>query len=778
MSQCRLGLLVLSLLVAMPSGAGVEWTCAHWTSDSAIALGEHLTIREVRWLDPGLTYQGWVGPLPVDKLGNAQFAPSPPPNPLVPVAIIDSEHPGLLRFVTRVGLPNTTFECALCGRFGSDVPTAAKRIGGSGYLRPFGGHALRGVDKLKVPLSCVRSPKSRTLVATGAVPDDLPAAPEPKHDPGPKGGKPSHGKPVVVIEPARETGLRDLFPSPGESPTPEPDEADEPKLSIAEVVGTDGRAETPPTEPKESLRDAFKPTVAAEVPGPEDAEKKSLAEELKGLGEAKARDEAEAASPIRDARVCSADLRGLEAPGSIPVEDLILAGVRGDQESARAYWFEPGLGGADPQGFQIDLRRSRGALVPVEIPEGVPVAALRSEDPDGPPKTLLPVRFRGVESAPRYPVEAAAPPPERVSRLLVVGDARTLLVAGFDDVQKSLKPKGAADAWRITWHDVLPDGSLADPLDLEGFPDLLSAASSAADKATEKVLLTDLTRFRDFLVALETAILVRERVDFVVWVKEGYPLPLQTPELFRSLIDTVHERANLPRRTPGGPPYRWLAVISGEIPGSSGAFLSEPISRTDPVPGEVFIEKRAGADRRLLERPESLALQLQLAADRAGAPDNPFDAVPAETMVIDAEDAFASLGLVLSRVGVRDLTASMEKVREQLAAIGEGASPDELAAAYAHRFDPTVLLRPQSDAAGAPVGLAYDSEAGKGYQLRLARAAKDDAETLHLHLDKAATVLRSLAEKADWGGCTHVYVADVALGFDWRRPPPSGDREP
>ncbi len=263
-------------------------------------------------------------------------------------------------------------------------------------------------------------------------------------------------------------------------------------------------------------------------------------------------------------------------------------------------------------------------------------------------KKVFPVRFEYLMRASRRPNKKKTELPIKEMNILVVGDAPSVAISGIDKMEKYLiKRSDGSYKWKISWHDVSPNGELLPSVNFDSFLKLVKAVKRLESK--KRALLSDEENFSLFLNDFEKVI-VNSTVTFdhVIWIKDSYQVPLSTPKNMSNFIKGVHAKGNI-KRLKNTNPYKWLYIISGNMPGASKFLLEEPLSRARPSnPGEIIEETVSlSGSRQLLSKPKELALILDIVANRdLNRPK--LDVIDKETISINAKDVFSELGILIS----------------------------------------------------------------------------------------------------------------------------------
>lgn len=445
-----------------------------------------------------------------------------------------------------------------------------------------------------------------------------------------------------------------------------------------------------------------------------------------------------------DVIICNNDLKKLYYHFPNIHSPVTVMGLLKKTET-QAYWFEPSIGVLEKHKFNFELSSIANKFVVVEIPYK-----------KGKKSGNFPVRFSGIADVQRVSIDkktAKAISPYDMN-ILVVGDASSVAISGLEQMEKILTKKSQHKfTWTIDWRNVSANGKWQTSQKIDSFAKLIKKTKSFGKK--DKILLTAANDFRNFTGDFEKTVLnTKEKFDFIIWVKHGYQLPLETPKLVGKLIDKVHDKGNIPRFTNGNP-HKWLYIISGSMPGKSKALLEEPITRAWPSPGYVNEEKKGRSPRRLLNRPESLAGSLNMIGMRHIKPLPKFDFDP-DSLAVVANQAFDSLGLLLSSESIKDLLSSVKKVN----------SMTKFTKYFSGVYDPTILLNIQSNHIGEPKRLVVNDKQFAAKNIH--RRQENHKKKINTFLTKATKALKTVNRKlgAD-SRCTHIYVKDTKIGLNW-----------
>jgi hypothetical protein len=453
--------------------------------------------------------------------------------------------------------------------------------------------------------------------------------------------------------------------------------------------------------------------------------------------------------------ICNNELKKL--PHSLPnVRSPVTVSGLLKKIKTQAYWFDPSIDSSpQKQQFDFELFSMTYKFVVVEIPYGKDKI---TQIPDKKSKSakIFPVRFSGIADVQKVPAKMPTLISKDNMNILVVGDASSIAISGLEQMEKILIEKSNRKfSWTIDWRNVSANGKWQTSKKLGSFIQLIKKTKSVGKK---KVLLTADSHFINFINDFENTILNAEKqFDFVIWVKDSYEVPLKTPDLMWQLIKKIHDNGKIPR-FPNGKPHTWLYIISGNMPGESMALLNAAITRATPRPGYVKEEKTVRTPRRLLNRPESLALSLKMVGMRHVKPlPAEFDVDP-DTLAVDANQVFDSLGLLLSAKGIDDLLSSVRNLKNMT--VSEATK-------FFGIYEPTTLLSIQSDSAGEPKQLVVKDKQFAARSIR--RRQKSHKNRIDKFLNQATKVLKTVKSKlgTDSRRCTHIYLKDTEMDLNW-----------
>jgi hypothetical protein len=723
-----------ALLLLAPSQATAQkatpYTCSFWHAAEFIPEGQEVRINAIAGFSAPTPLPG-IGPK--HSTGAFRFG-----NGVELVALVDPPLLGAQTFIIPAGRKVIFRRDPVAGDFGPPVVEFADSF--SGALPRI---ALQP-QSLNPPLRCIRQAGMPHLVE---IPDEAAgrglAKTEPPRTPGPpptsireKLGRlvstPAAVPPVIEVTGSLQAAIDAALTE------REPDAKKEP-VSNSESVGKPDAAE----EPEGSL-------PAAPI---EDDEHKASTE-----NHAAAR------------AACTSSMEALALGEGFAESSVTVAGLRNDATLLNAYVFDPVAGDPLPHSLRLDLSDSKGQLLPLAMRAGGRAPPLRDATDvivigdEGEPVRITPVRFAHIESVPvllQDGTRIETGPP--VIRILVVGDAPSVAITGLADVEQELSKTSSGYRWRFTWHETRTDGTLADGVEFSTLTELEAHAATRTD--ADKALLSRSDKFERFTHQLTRRMTTSEdRIDYVLWIQEGYPLPNNAPLKVETMLKDVAEHGNVPR-FPNGKPEKWLTVINGRILGTTKPYLDNPLKYADPTPQSLLEEDAATAPRRLLSRIEPVVNSLRLIGERSKTSEatNPSPLAD-ETIVIDARQGFQSVGLLLDAEGADKLFASARAVQNALQQNewnAQGAF-ERLDAAY----DLGVLISIYSSSQGVPEGLTFDPAELRLLEKRLGSATAVD---FIKSISEINETLPAVSQQMRENGCEYLYLTSEELGLNWQR---------
>lgn len=455
---------------------------------------------------------------------------------------------------------------------------------------------------------------------------------------------------------------------------------------------------------------------------------------------------------------CDRRLSAVTMHGGAP-DDIAFVG-RIATTQAGEYWYSPSVDIFREETL-LDLSSRLGQHVALETASTEPLEI------DGAARTVMPVRFPGIDDLPQVGAQPSTPPEPDTVRLMILGDPATLTEAGLEDFGRFLQQELPGYATDVTWHSIAKDGTLDDGVRYGGLGELADRAAdlSTTDPKARLDTEAELKRFYDGLVRrLENAPVI---YDAVLWITPGTQFPVETPGLTRDMIRNVHRGGRIRRTNDDAPAGDWLYVYSSQIAGFSGAFIKEVIERTTPRPG-IFVERSAGSGGAIIENPELVAKRLRRIIDTG----TPVVAAEAEdgTRHVDRDEAMDDIAILMSR-GVLD---GMIQATDELQAIlnDRSAGWDSLIRArYKNTYDPTALLDFRSDRKGRPVHYLTDGRTPERIGARLLKAGSGADATVDIRRGAARLVHlnRNLVSLRDQLGldplCTYgvLYLEDADI---------------
>jgi hypothetical protein len=759
-----IGFLMLATVDVVAADLSRLRDCELWQGGGILEDGQDLTIRAVAAVRSTDSFRGSDTQrgehLVVFPLQVRERSPG-----IAYVALLDIGTSGPYRFLTRVSRPARLL---LPSPFGPAGPPSQKEID-SGFLHDYGSM----VPQVFEPLGCRQVSAGQPLIAVAAKSVDAAERISERTSPTPEALSGESVPPTAPSSP--ENAASSLAKTTGKPSPPEDSDADvdagltslrERYGSMPEAGGSLKKLALARTEGVGGGNPAAGSLLGL-VPG---------AAELAGQGEGTA--EADAArlnlsgpempvgASVGEApHVASAGKACTERLAEVTLEDgavlgpLMIGGIRNAMPTATAYWFDASIDEVLQLPTRVDLGASRGRLVPLQL-----AGAEQHEVAGEAGSALVPVRFASLDTAPRLPAtEPKLTDGRDAIKVLVVGDAASVAVAGLADVESALRAKRPGFSWTIEWRAVAEDGSLAVPEPLPSFAALEVRAHQVAEAVPTSVYLDRDETFTRFIQEMQSAIVgAPEPVDFVLWVKEGYAVPLSAPMQLQALIAAVHSDGPIPR-FPNGQPRKWLHVISGSMPGASRSLIAEPIARSEPVPGYVEEEGKIASPRRLLQRLDPVVLSLEGAGRWKVAPeaDGAADEI-GEFLHVSASDAFEAIVLIVAIPELESIRKAVADLYGRLTGIKAGA-PLEQAFSTPNadlHYDASFLLRPQSDAVGNVRGAEADDTGARALH-RVSEIGVDNAETLLARFLANYATIDLPRDGSD--GCSHIVFALGAI---------------
>jgi len=752
-------------------------SCTFWHAADIIDVGDAIEIKVIGVLTdhraiPGMAPDGSFGRLDFHRL------PLPGSRPEAAyVAFIEPQILGPGTFVGAAGRSALFIQEEL-GQFGMKTPQYSNVSSGAIPSVPLTSFVLNP------PLRCTRQADLAYLVDVGAggpkvkgldarAPTRVPVATN------------VATLPVALIPPI-PVGPTEIDPrKPREGLGPEVDPpalssgsdtgAVESKPSIRETLGTlpsySGSSKSP--NQIRTLRSAFEPALAEEETTA--AVKLAGTRKHADVREADAEHIASTSTLSKADNVPEASAKEHEiAPricAALTDSPVSVVGMRNQAELVNTYVFDPVAGDPLLHPWRLDLSDSKGLMLALALlargramPAQDETGAVLLSD-TGAHIQVLPARFSGIESVPIVmPDGTRAETGPYVMRLMVVGDAPSVAIAGLSEAEQELREVRTGYTWRVTWHETLADGTLADGVDYPTLAKLESAAQLRAD--ADKAILSLPDKFERFTHQLAARITASESlIDYVLWIQEGYPLPNNAPLLVENLLRDVAERGSVPR-FPNGNPEKWLTVINGQILGNTKAYLDNPLKYANPTPQSLLEEEITREPRRLLTRVAPLVNSLRLVGERSTS-DKAANSLPLadESMVIDANQAFESVGLMLTAEGIEKLSASARAAYRALESNAWKADRafEGLEAAY----DLGSLISIKSSPDGVPEGLVFDPATSQFLEKRVDDSAMGPSliASFAVMQNSLPAILKGMTEH----NCDYVYLTSRELELDWQR---------
>lgn len=725
--------------------------CGHWSAGKILEKDQEILIRAIGIVRtvhplPGSDRQRAEGSIvfPLDR--------STGPRGVARIALLDIGPRGPWRFVTRA---SRTASLLTPSSFGPAGPPQRRNID-SGFL----------FDRRRVELGVIqpircRKTDAKTLVAADSPPPSMPDK--------------TAGETLTFDEIERRGAARiesevDAKTTPDPKPAPPAGEAPSAagERSSAERLG--------------SLSERYRGTSISGITDPNAPSLRKLAAaqtaairgDLPTSGGSAAAIAETDVTTAESYRVCMPSGEILDFSATDDPSPIRLAGIRNNATIVPGYWYDSSIGIADRQPYNVDLSATRGRLLILEIPAAKPLALASSttgDDPSGTgPNHIHPVRFPDLQWAPRVSPDVNGAQPESNSlNLIVVGDAPTVADAGLHAVEDALRAKDPNYSWRVHWYEIGHDGSLATPVafaDISGLIDHARALSNAGSTQARPTRDADFARLID---GIQHAIIdAHDRVDHVLWIKQGYSIPLSAPVHLKTMIDAIHTRGPIPR-FPDGSPRKWLRIISAYTPGASTALLRETMARTEHYAGAVDEQPALapGKSEPLLTKDAaaSIALSIDTIAQAFTATLS-ADAFSGDGLHIAAKDAFADIGIVVVRTALADLATSIAATLAIIDSVDGSTAPASALAANPAPYDATRLWRPRSAADGRIQGLSLGGSTPDTRAARLTNSTESQRRLLQQRLTNIADHLRAFTvkpEKPELEECDLVWITTTSL---------------
>jgi hypothetical protein len=344
---------------------------------------------------------------------------------------------------------------------------------------------------------------------------------------------------------------------------------------------------------------------------------------------------------------------------------LQTAGLRNSQTDVKAFDFLAAPGEAIPLDATADVRNTIGKVVPFETIAARPraIGSLPQEKRDVVLWVAAPsagdLRDKKVDSASKT---------KRTLNIVMIGGAAEVAMSGLSGVQTEFDRITFGNTkLDIEWFSVTSAGDLEGAGRYRAFPQLVEAATEKAGSNTPDVL--DDNQVATLLDNIQQRLLSRTTpADRVIWVKGAYSLGSGMPLRFEKMINAIGNSNAVPHRADGAA-GNWLVVITARMRGFSIGYLKEPVYRLSI--GDVIEEADPSARgvRRFLSVAEAnaLATRLSAAPPLPGSPSasaNSDRVSAVEKLVFDAGELFKATGYLMSAVGAKSLSATLESVIE------------------------------------------------------------------------------------------------------------------
>lgn len=268
---------------------------------------------------------------------------------------------------------------------------------------------------------------------------------------------------------------------------------------------------------------------------------------------------------------------------------------------ADSFWHDPDISNDFIQNdFKVDLSEIKSKYTPI-IMSYLEIFSGKSTD-------IIPVILENEKNIKIANIDGIDNNKNPVFKILLVGDSPSISISGLHKSDDLIKGNISID-----WYEIDQRGNLVNPETHNNFDSIIK---SSRLKDTKKVLLQSENDFKNMIDNLLNLMKEANDYKYVIWVKEGYQLPLITPEYFYQFIQEVH-RSNVIFNPALDRPYDWLYILSGYMPGGSRTLLEEALNRSTPInPGDIDEEKPSISTektRSLLFDPKKLSLNLKLA---------------------------------------------------------------------------------------------------------------------------------------------------------------------
>lgn len=306
-----------------------------------------------------------------------------------------------------------------------------------------------------------------------------------------------------------------------------------------------------------------------------------------------------------------------------------------------------------------------GEWVPVALPFGI--RPQKVDDAQVVPMLMLDaqaLKLTGAqpdEQAAEAPVERSAVEP--LFRLVVVSDANSMGVSGLEQVGEIISQRYDERLLGIEWTEIGPDGTFNAPQSFDGFADLVAEAATREGEFST-LSAAEFERLMTNFEALLTS--PGKPIALVVWVVEGFPLPHEAPGLLANTLKRLNQTGNF-GQPDGKIASNWLEVFAGEFNTRyHPSYLEGPVSSLRA--GEVRIEEKIDGRNRILQEPEAVATNIEIALRTFNAtPQEPTEPAPTADdgvnlagTVVDARLASEELGIIVKLDEMERLSKSFQ----------------------------------------------------------------------------------------------------------------------
>ena len=397
-----------------------------------------------------------------------------------------------------------------------------------------------------------------------------------------------------------------------------------------------------------------------------------------------------------------------------------------------------------------------GELVAVHLPFG----ARTVETTEG--VQIVPAELPGELTAGAM----AEPEDAQKLRLVIFSDSAALAASGLDALERKVVGRLGATYWLTEWYEIRPDGSVA----LRGLYASMARAVAAAKETESQSVLSEAGQIDILAGSIETVLRdAPQTVDQVFWIMEGFKLPSRTPAILETMLGNVAKSGNVHRES-DGLVKPWLQIIAGQFnPAYSAAYLQGPMSTSYPPAGTVSVQdpRESGERERILTNLDLPASLLErLVSERARATDKAIEPIaPLEdSLLINANDAFSDMGVVIDSAQLSTLLADMAGTRKVYRSLARN-EPVETILVRDGTLDLGALLDPKTNADGTLRNALLDPGAVKRRLTLMGQAA--DSPFVQEHLDDIEDLLSDISAIVDAAGCDKYYVTSEQFGANW-----------